>query len=282
MRWPAKLLFCWLFVAGWARAEESASAPLDAARHDLQALQAGKDGLPGDDSTVRLTINAPIAMPVPNASGLSAAILPAQKPKDDKSHWLIDAMDAQKKPSDRLLSEEKPADKDQSLPNNAQKNADRPDDTQLTQKTPAVSNPLTPYLDQWMTPQDHALLVHPTAESAGGDAASSIQPENLHDSIAANMTPLISPGPAELSNVPDSPAATGAKPNLYLSSSPDLSFGALSPPSGATAVAPFEPVGPPQPPAPAVAPAAPTPATPPPFAPADDNDKYFPQLKNRF
>ncbi len=282
MRWPAKLLFCWLLVAGWARAEESASTPLDAARHDLQALQAGKDSLPGDDSAARLTINAPIAMPVPNGPGLNAVILPAQKPKDDKSHWLIDAMDAQKKPADRLLSDEKPAGKDPLSPDSAQKNADRPDETGLTQKTPAVSNPLTPYLDQWMTPQDHALLVHPSAESAGGDIASSIQPDNLHDGIAANVAPLISPGPTEWSNVPGSPVATGAKPNLYLSSGPDLSFDALSSPPGATAVAPFEPAGPPQPPAPVVAPAAPAPAVPPPFAPADDNDKYFPQLKNRF
>ncbi|HTB80788.1 MAG TPA: hypothetical protein VK717_07865 [Opitutaceae bacterium] len=282
MCWPAKFFFCWLLVAGWAWAEESAFAPLDAARHDLQALQAGKDGLLGDDSTVHLTINAPIAMPVPNGPGLNAVVLPAQKPKDDKSHWLIDAMDAQKKPSDRLLSDEKPADKDQSSPDSAQKNADRPDETGLTQKTPAVSNPLTPYLEQWMTPQDHALLVHPSSESAGGDIASSIQPENLHDDIAANVAPLASPAPTELFNIPGSPAATGTKPNLYLSSGPDLSFDALSSPSGATTVAPFEPAGPPQPPSPMVAPAAPPPAVPPPFAPTDDNDKYFPQLKNRF
>lgn len=282
MRWPAILLFCWLFAAGWARAEESASVPLDAARHELQALQAGKDGLPGDDSPARLTINAPIAMPVPNGPGLNAVILPAQKPKDDKSHWLIDAMDAQKKPSDRLLSGENPAGKDQLSSDNAQKSADRPDDTPLTQKTPAVSNPLTPYLDQWMTPQDHALLVHPSAESAGGDIASSVQPENLHDGIAANVAPMVSSGPTELPGIPGLPAATAAKPNLYLSSGPDLSFDSLSSSAGAITVAPFEPAGPPQPPAPAVAPAAPTPAVPPPFVPSDDNDKYFPQLKNRF
>jgi hypothetical protein len=202
----ATIVLIGLMMAGWARADDSTPAPADAAQDDRSGQSAGGDG--------------------------SNSTTPGQTSNDDKSHWLVDAVDAQKKQEEA-----------QSQQANHDNHAPR-------------INPVAPYLSQWMTPQDYTLLGRsstvPTKKSP-----LAIQP-------AAGTPALAAP-------------ANKAKPNPYLAGMDTLSTASLPPagtsPAPVTAVKSPVPVSPPPPPAP------PAPAA---SMPANDDSKYFPELKNRF
>lgn len=205
----AKIVLFSLMIAGWARADDSTPASTDTAQDDRSAQPAGGDG-----------------------SNATYPATPGQTANDDKSHWLVDAVDAQKKQEE------------------AQSQQANPDN-----HAPRI-NPVAPYLSQWMTPQDYALLGRATIAPANKSPLS-IQPASGAQALAAPVNKT--------------------KPNPYLagidaSNSASLPSPAVSP-APVTAVNQPGPASPPPPPAP--------PATAAP-APTDDDRKYFPELKNRF
>lgn len=273
MRWLVSIFVLSLPVAAQTASNEgAASQPLDAARRDLQAIQAAReDSRFGNSGKPSLEAPPAAALPPMDDPALGAVVLPGRKSKEDKSHWLLDAMDEQKKSPDGLLAGGKSDGKDPSFLADAQKNADQIAGSKLEQPALAtVTNPLTPYLNQWMTPEDYTLLARP---APGDTAAPSALPSGLPGEIARGTDAPVSNGLADVLNAPPPPAGTDAKANLYLAGIADFSPVAPSPLAGPPpATVPVSPVPPP----------AASPATPPPFASPDDTGKYFPQLKNRF
>ncbi|HTQ31520.1 MAG TPA: hypothetical protein VMI53_09950 [Opitutaceae bacterium] len=272
MRWLLAIFLSSLPVAAPAGAENEPAAPsLDAARSDLQALQAAREeNRLGDAVKSAPPPTAPAAAALP---ALETAAAPAvldsasgQKSKDDKSHWLLDAMEAQKKNSDSILSDEKSSGQDLSSLADTQNTAEPAAGPKSEPPPPVVANPLTPYLNQWMTPQDYTLLGRPPA----GETAAPAGPAGLPGESTREAEGLADSGLADGLNAPPALAGGDARSNPYLDGIADLS------PLPATPVLPLPPLPP------AGAASAPAPATPPPFAPSDDNEKYFPQLKDRF
>ncbi len=270
MRWPQKIFLCPLLLAAWVgAAEDSAPLPLDAARRDLQAMQTGEESRLADPAATgrpAAGISAVVTPPETDAPPPKTVVLPSSKARDDKSHWLLDAMEAQKKGSDALLPGDKSAGQEPSaLLSGPNADGDTIDAPSKPPPPAAVVNPLEPFLTQWMTPQDYTLLARPAADGAPASTpAVNLTGAGTSDAPASSMG-------SDLSAVND------ARPNLYLSGIGDLSPAALAPPPSA---APVEP--PASPAAPGAAPAETFSVPPPPFALPDDTAKYFPQLKNHF
>ncbi|HZP58908.1 MAG TPA: hypothetical protein VFB27_01190 [Opitutaceae bacterium] len=275
MRWSVFPFCLWLPVVSLVAAGNNGGSlsPLDAAQHDLQAVQAGSEEARFGDAVKPAAPAVPadaMSLHTGAATPPPSAVLTPQKPKDDKSHWLLDAVDAQKKSPGALL------DDNLFVTDAASSLAETPDSAAVAAPAkaepppPVVSNPLTPFLNQWMTPQDYTLLARPAPTGPLPAAGAPSDPAN---DFARPGEGLISGGLTGALNAV-SPAGPDPKANPYLAGITDFSL----PPAG--------PVLPPVPPpggSPAVAPISPAPAaTPAPFAPSDDNEKYFPQLKNRF
>ena len=269
MRLPVSILFFWLpAVALAASGDGSVSQPLDTARRDLQAMQAGQESglVNADAGKSTFGVSAAVTPLETDEPALKTVTLAAPKAKEDKSHWLLDAMDAQKNDSSKLPSGDKSGDGGQSILLSTPNAGGEKADSELKPPPPAVVNPLAPFLNQWMTPQDYTLLARPAAD--GGLAPASAPTVDSPGGIIGEGTGATGP---------DLPAtANEARPNLYLSGITDFSAGAVAPPPA------IAPVAPPAPVASGAAPAESPSATPPPFASPDDTAKYFPQLKNHF
>ena len=205
-------------------------------------------------------------------------------PESKPSNWLVDAMEKQAKVEDRRGATSRTRDRDgKAAPASPEDRevggADRefsPAAGSEERDASVVANPLTRYLEDWMTPQDYALL-KPGLES-------------VEPGVAAKTSGgMVPPAPAATVGIgrefifgggPASPAAVVPVPreNPYLQSlrpHPAISAGVMSSKPIAPAVlsAPRTVTIAPPPPAP------PAPTKIPEFAKPPVDDKYFKQLK---
>lgn len=275
------------------------------AKRELDAIRALRDPAqpPRPDSP---RVGAP-EWHGPSGGAPAPALRPARPvaPETKSANWLVDAMQASAKDrerhsGDRSLPSPKSPRRDRAL-ESAERDPRRPTVEGLTEGTArrdaertanererdravdvdpaAVINPLTRYLEDWMSPQDLALLA-PGAMAPGKAGVDSLAGLRPGDATGGVAPPAGVGFDAAFGLRPPAAASIAPPPreNPFLQS---LAPPAAGPPSGLAAPKPISP--PPAISAPAAAlnpaPAANPPPRTPDFARPADDEKYFKPLK---
>jgi hypothetical protein len=262
------------------------------AKKDFEAFKANRDATSQPKGELPRFTTPELTLPTaPSTSGATKAKLPTKEAKS--SNWLVDAMEKQSTTRDAKTSDPRLRDRrakgqgsDEELVFDKQGGAVRDAEAPTTKAreereeprtsgSPAVINPLTRYLDDWMTPQDYALL-RPNLASPSGNLPNVTSPgmaPGAFDSMSITRAPAdLILGP---SHAPSLPAAPRENPFLQ-SLKPDVA--PMLPPSVSKSMPPPVVASPSPAPTSGPAPIAPA-AQKPDFAKPPADDKYFKQLK---
>lgn len=278
---------------------------IDSAKREFEAMKASRDPAHRDQRTALPGISVP-QLHV-EERGPAPAILPGKNAKQDpaakkSSNWLVEAMDKEaarngkneRGERERIFSRRSDEEEreggavsrsdpalERARGDSAAEERKYDDETTNRKRAAEAANPLTRYLEGWITPKDYAVLRPSLEESLGGrelaqSAAGPATPGGIAGTVGIGGV-----GSAMMGDATKTPVSPVPRENPYLEAMQTRpEFGASAP---TFAVAPPNVAPPPAPPASIAAPAPPIVPSArskiPEFAKPQQDERYFKQLK---
>lgn len=269
-------------------ASTAESASIEGAKQQFELMKSARDSTPNPGTALPRPAMPELHSVPREAPQKSPSLKPEGSAKS--GNWLVEAMEKGRDPRNpgERRERDRERDRDGQPKEDSERLATRTSRTEMQSDAERVgrekpaeaapANPLAPYLSQWMTPKDYALLGSKIDRGAGDFLA-------RPDGSSGTAVQAAAPAAVMASRDPASNGGPGAKPSLakppdnpYLQglSMPAVAAAVPAPPAASGASVPT-------PPAASVYAAPPPPASPrpkvPDFVKPQTDEKYFKQLK---